>query len=196
MKWGLHFQWEVHDVADVEKELFKPQGKPPHHVWTVKCKATFINVDNPEERVVQWACANGSDICDKGISGASSLAFRNWFDKNFTPKHLVVDEFGGNDTEVSETTEQTEAPKIPTYIPPEKKVELTKDVVKETQTESTDSDDVKKVIDNIMKVRELLGDMNWGANTLAKLIGDEINSVALMEIDLKVSNKLESLGGN
>lgn len=196
MKWGLHFQWEVNDVADVEKELFKPQGKPPHHVWTVECKATFTNVDNPEERVVQWACANGSDICDKGVSGASSLAFRNWFDKNFTPSYLVVDEFGGNDMEVSETTEQTEAPKIPTYIPAEKKAELTKEVVKETQVESSESDDVKNVIDNIMKVRELSGNDTWGAATLTKLMSGEIDSVALMEIDLKVSNKLESLGGN
>ena len=32
--------------------------------------------------------AGGSDIADKAVSGASTLAFRNWIDKNFTPKYL------------------------------------------------------------------------------------------------------------
>lgn len=195
IKYRVHFNWEVTNVSDCYRELFKPQGKPPHHVWAVGCKATFINLDNTEERVVEDTIANGSDICDKGISGGSSLAFRNWFDKNFTPKHLVVDEFGGLNEEVSEVSEQTEAPKIPTYIPPEKKEELTKEVVNEVQKEDKDSDDVKKVIDNIMKVRELSGKEDWGATTLSRLISGDIDSVSLMEIELKVNNKLESLVG-
>lgn len=195
IKYRLYFSWEVTNVSDCYRELFKPQGKPPHHVWAVGCRATFINLDNTEERVVEDTIANGSDICDKGISGGSSLAFRNWFDKNFTPKHLVVDEFGGLNEEVSEVSEQTEAPKIPTYIPPEKKEELTKEVVNEVQKEDKDSDDVKKVIDNIMKVRELSGKEDWGANTLSMLISGDIDSVSLMEIELKVNNKLESLRG-
>lgn len=195
IKYRVHFNWEVTNVSDCYRELFKPQGKPPHHVWAVGCKATFINLDNTEERVVEDTIANGSDICDKGISGGSSLAFRNWFDKNFTPKHLVVDEFGGLNEEVSEVSEQTEAPKIPTYIPPEKKKELTKEVVNEVQKEDKDSDDVKKVIDNIMKVRELSGKEDWGSATLSRLISGDIDSVSLMEIELKVNNKLESLRG-
>lgn len=195
IKYRLYFSWEVTNVSDCYRELFKPQGKPPHHVWAVGCRATFINLDNTEERVVEDTIANGSDICDKGISGGSSLAFRNWFDKNFTPKHLVVDEFGGLNEEVSEVSEQTEAPKIPTYIPPEKKEELTKEVVNEVQKEDKDSDDVKKVIDNIMKVRELSGKEDWGSATLSRLISGDIDSVSLMEIELKVNNKLESLAG-
>ena len=195
IKYRVHFNWEVTNVSDCYRELFKPQGKPPHHVWAVGCKATFVNLDNTEERVVEDTIANGSDICDKGVSGGSSLAFRNWFDKNFTPKHLVVDEFGGLNEEVSEVSEQTEAPKIPTYIPPEKKEELTKEVVNEVQKEDKDSDDVKKVIDNIMKVRELSGKEDWGATTLSMLISGDIDSVSLMEIELKVNNKLESLRG-
>lgn len=195
IKYRLHFNWEVTNVSDCYRELFKPQGKPPHHVWAVDCRATFINLDNTEERVIMDTIANGSDISDKAISGGSSLAFRNWFDKNFTPKHLVVDEFGGLNEEVSEVSEQTEAPKIPTYIPPEKKEELTKEVVNEVQKEDKDSDDVKKVIDNIMKVRELSGKEDWGSNTLSRLISGDIDSVSLMEIELKVNNKLESLVG-
>lgn len=195
IKYRLYFSWEVTNVSDCYRELFKPQGKPPHHVWAVDCRATFINLDNTEERVVEDTIANGSDICDKGISGGSSLAFRNWFDKNFTPKHLVVDEFGGLNEEISEVSEQTEAPKIPTYIPPEKKEELTKEVVNEVQKEDKDSDDVKKVIDNIMKVRELSGKEDWGSATLSRLISGDIDSVSLMEIELKVNNKLESLVG-
>ena len=65
----------------------------------------------------------------------------------------------------------------------------------EVQKEDKDSDDVKKVIDNIMKVRELSGKEDWGSTTLSMLISGDIDSVSLMEIELKVNNKLESLRG-
>lgn len=204
LKYNLLFMWEVLEVQSIEKDMFKPTGKMPQHVTTVKCRATFYDVDgytlneNGNDRTPELyydVFASGSDSCDKGTSAASSMAFRNWFDKNFAPKYLTIDEFGGETTEISETVEKTEEPKIPTYIPQEKKEELTKEVVKETETEDKESDDVKKVIDNIMKVRELLGNENWGAPTLERLIKGEVTSVDLMEIELKVNNKLESLEG-
>lgn len=195
IRYRLLFSWEVTEVKGCERDLFKPQGKPPHHVWTVDCRAMFTNIDNPDEQVYYYTSANGSDICDKGVSGASSLAFRNWFDKNFTPNYLVVDEFGGTDNEVSEQTEQTVAPKIPTYIPPEKKAELTQTVVAEKQVEDNSSADVQNVITKIMKVRELTGNADWGAKTLQDLMSGVITSEDLMEIELKIDNKLDTLGG-
>lgn len=195
IKYNLLFIWEISRVQGCERDLFKPQGKPPHHVWTVDCRATFININEPNEQVNYYTSANGSDICDKGVSGASSLAFRNWFDKNFTPKYLVVDEFGGTENEVSEQTEQTVAPKIPTYIPPEKKAELTQTVVTEKQIEDNSGADVQNVITKIMKVRELIGNADWGAKTLQDLMNGVITSEDLMEIELKIDNKLDTLGG-
>ena len=191
VKHGLLFMWDVMDTSEIEKELFKPQGRTPQHVVTVECDATFVDVETGD-KVEYRTCASGSDICDKAVSGASTMAFRNWFDKNFAPKHLSDDMFGGEE-EVSETTEQTAEPKIPTYIPPEKKAELTKEVVAEKQVVDSDSDDIQNVINKIMQVRELSGKADWGASTLQSLIGGEITSENLMEIELKVDNKLDSL---
>lgn len=191
-KYGLLFQWEVVNFISLEKELFKPSTGMPQHVATVECKATFTDVETGET-LHYWAIASGSDTCDKSISGASALAFRNWFDKNFAPKHLVVDEFTGLNTEVSESKEQT-APKVPTYIPPAKKEEITNKVVETVQHETSDEDDIKEVVDNIMKVRELSGNAEWGAKTLESLMSGEVSTADILEISLKVSNKLDSLG--
>lgn len=191
-KYGLLFQWEVVNFISLEKELFKPATGMPQHVATVECKATFTDVETGE-MLNYWAIASGSDTCDKSISGASALAFRNWFDKNFAPKHLVVDEFTGLNEEVSESKEQT-APKVPTYIPPAKKEEITNKVVETVQHETSDEDDIKEVVDNIMKVRELSNNPEWGAKTLESLMSGEVSSADILEISLKVSNKLDSLG--
>lgn len=193
-KYGLLFQWEVMTFCGMEKELFKPSTGMPQHVATVECKATFTDVETGET-LNYWAIASGSDTCDKSISGASALAFRNWFDKNFAPKHLVVDEFTGLNTEVSESKEQT-APKVPTYIPPAKKEEITTKVVETVQHEKGDDEDIKEIIGNIMKVRDLSGNPEWGAKTLESLMSGEVSSADILEISLKVSNKLESLEAN
>lgn len=191
-KYGLLFQWEVVNFLGLEKELFKPATGMPQHVATVECKATFTDVETGEY-IQYWAIASGSDTCDKSISGASALAFRNWFDKNFAPKHLVVDEFTGLNTEVSESKEQT-APKVPTYIPPAKKEEITNKVVETVQHETSDEDDIKEIVTKIMKVRELISNPTWGANTLESLMSGDLSTADILEIGLKVDNKLESLG--
>ena len=192
VKHGLLFNWEVEYVDAIEKEMFKPATGMPQHVATVKCKATFIDVEDGNY-IEYKTYASGSDTCDKAVSGASALAFRNWFDKNFTPKHLVVDEFTGLNSEVSESKEQT-APKVPTYIPPAKKEEITNKVVETTQHEKGDDDDIKEIVTKIMKVRELMANPTWGATTLENLMSGEVSTADILEIGLKVDNKLESLG--
>ena len=201
MKHNLLFMWEVVHVYECERDLFKPQGKPPQHVWTVDCMATFIDADDVDAEgrhasVKYEVSANGSDICDKGVSGASSLAFRNWFDKNFTPSHIVVDDFTGTSTEVNETSEQTSAPKVPTYIPQEKKEEIKQEVVSTPQHEESDEEDIKRIITKIMKVRELSGDENWGAVTINNMMSQTVDTANLLAIELKVDNKIDALGGD
>lgn len=205
-KYHLLFKWDVCDLDYFEKDVFKPTGKIPSNVAVVSCRATFMDLDKLTEStgpinfemgctntmysVSYKAMAGGSDIADKSVSGASTLAFRNWFDKNFTPKYMnsIDEEIAGTNNE------QTVEPKIPTYIPPEKKAELTKEVVSEKQIVS--DEEIQNVISKIMKVRELSGNDEWGANTLQSLINGDVSSEDLMELELKIDNKLDSLGGN
>lgn len=190
-KYNLLFQWSVIEFYGIEKDVFKPVGKMPSHVATVRCLGKFINLDNPTESFDYYTIASGSDIADKSTSGASTLAFRNWFDKNFTPKYM--NEY---DEEISGEEEKTEEPKIPTYLPTERKEEIKKEVVNTIQQEDSDKDSIKEIIDNIMKVRELLGNDTWGATTLERLMSGNVSSADVLEIELKVNNKLDSLGGN
>jgi len=185
------FRWETNDLVDFREDLFKPIGKMPSSVATVRCRAIFTNCDKPEEQVVYECLASGSDICDKAVSGASTLAFRNFIDKNFTPSYM-----NNVEEEIADTNEEekTETPKVPVFIPAEKKEEIKKEVVAEVQKEEGDNDDVKQLIDKIMKVRELLGRNDWGVNTLRSLQNGEITSADILEIELKVNSKLESLG--
>lgn len=203
IKYNLLFTWEVIDVEEIQRAMFQPVNKMPQHVTTVKCKATFYDLDrcefetegwNSTPHIEYWSIASGSDTCDKGASAASSMAFRNWFDKNFTPSYLTIDEFN-SESAISDTSEQTAEPKVPTYIPPERKEELTKEVVAEVQQTESDKDDVKEVIDDIMKVRELSENPEWGASTLQQLMSGELSSADILEISLKVSNKLDALKG-
>ena len=192
--------WEVVEIESIERDMFKPVNKMPQHVTTVRCRASFIDADtysvsDGEKRydeVYYNVVASGSDTCDKGASAASSMAFRNWFEKNFTPSHLTIEEFS-SENEISDKPEQTAEPKVPTYIPPEKKEELTKEVTAEVQQTESDKDDVKEIIDKIMKVRELTVNAEWGASTLQQLISGELSSADILEISLKVDNKLDSL---
>ena len=190
-KYNVYFQWDVVEVGE-PKDLFKPTGKLPQYVWDGTWRATFINIDNTNESVVITTKASGSDICDKGISSSSTMAFRNFFDKNFTPRYLNQ----GGEEIIPTEEEKTEEPKIPTYIPTERKEEIKKEVVNTIQQEDSDKDTIKEIIDNIMKVRELLGNDAWGATTLERLMSGNVSSADVLEIELKVNNKLDSLGGS
>lgn len=189
IKHNVYFQWDVL-TSELHESLFKPTSKPPQHVYDVKCEATFINLDNPSDLLVIDTMASGSDICDKAISGASTMAFRNFFDKNFTPKYLNQ----GGEEIISGEEEKTEAPKIPAYIPPQKKEEIKEEVVS-TKQNSTD-EDIKRVIDTIMKIRDISNNPEYGKSTLNTIMTTEITAADLLSIELKLNNKLDELGGN
>lgn len=205
-KYRLLFKWEVMDLEEFEKEVFKPTGKMPSNVAIVGCKATFMDLDAIQQKgitgeesfgyldtiyaVSYKSMAGGSDIADKSVSGASTLAFRNWFDKNFTPKYMNTIE-----EEITESSEEkTEAPKIPTYIPPQKKEEIKEEVVSTKQ--NSDDEDIKRVIDKIMKIRDIGPKKDYGSSTLDAIMRGETNASDLLAIELKLDNKLDELGGN
>lgn len=187
---GLDFSYDVVDVISFEKDLVKPSGKLPIHVATVKIKATLTDIDTGVSKEY-YTIAQGSDTIDKAISGASTLAFRQWFTKNFSPKDANDEDNTPNETPKSEE------PKVPVYIPESKKEEIKEKVVQQVQVEKNDDEDIKEIVNNIMKVKELSGDNTYGDSILTMLTsGVEIPSATILEIDLKVKNKLEKVINN
>jgi hypothetical protein len=188
IKVGLDFSFEITDVISFEKELVKPSGRLPIHVATVETLATLTDLDTGacKEYVT---LAQGSDTIDKAISGAGTLAFRQWFYKNFTPKNMDEEELDKKEEPV-----KSEAPKVPVYVPETKKEEIKKEVVAQVQQESTDDDDIKEICENIMKIRKALGDDEYGAKTLEKVMSGKLSDADIMEIDLKIKNKMEKVG--
>lgn len=190
---GLDFAYDVVEVISFDKELVKPSGKLPIHVATVKTRAVLTDITTGHSKEYN-TIAQGSDTIDKAISGASTLAFRQWFTKNFSPKNA------NDENEIVDETPKSEPPKTPVYVPETKKEEIKKDVVKQVQQEDSDDEDIKEICENIMKIRSFGTDekgkdlSNYGASTLEKLMSGTLSSADILEIDLKVKNKLEKVG--
>lgn len=185
---GLDFSFETTNLIQFDKSCTVPSGKLAIHVATVETLATLTDIDTGEYKEY-FTVAQGSDTIDKAVSSASSMAFRQWFYKNFTPKDMPDD-----DNNETIGLEKSETPKVPVYIPEQKKEEIKKEVVKQEQHEESDDEDIKAICENIMKVREKINDNTWGAATLDTIMSGKCTSVDLMEIDLKVKNKMEKVG--
>lgn len=182
---GLDFTFNVTDIIAFDKELVKPSGSSPKHVATVETKAILTDIDTGKEKVYTMI-AQGSDTIDKAVTSASSIAFRNWFYKNFTPKEM-------KEEELDDTPEEQSKPKVPVYIPESKKEEIKKEVVQQLQHEDSDDEDIKAICENIMKIRDLIGDETYGTSTLNKLMSGTLSSADILEIDLKVKQKLKKV---
>ena len=174
-------------MISFEKGLFKPQGKPEQHVWTVKCLATFVDIENGDKREY-IEIGSGSNICDKGVSGASTLAFRNWFDKNFWRNN-------NDDENVVNEEVKTEAPKVPTYVPPQKKEAIKEEVVNTPQQQDSDKVKAEEIAEKIMEIRELSGNANYGASVINAITSEDYTSADCLEWSLKIQDKLDSLKG-
>ena len=182
---GLDFSFETTRLIQFDKELTKPANKLPIHVATVETIATLTDVDTGiNKRYI--TIAQGSDTIDKAVASASSMAFRNWFYKNFTPKNM-------NEEELDEKPVEESKPKVPVYVPEKKKEEIKQEVVKQVQQESSDDEDIKAICENIMKIREYPGCEKYGDKTLPKLMSGNLSSADILEIDLKVKQKLKKV---
>ena len=194
LKVGLDFSFETVNVLSFEKDLVKPSGKLPIHVATVETLATLTDLDTGASKEYV-TISQGSDTIDKAISGANTLAFRHWFYKNFTPKGVTED-----DLDKVDDTPKSTPPKVPVYIPETKKEEIKKEVVAQVQQESTDDEDIKEICDNIMKIRAVGVDengkdlSNYGAKKLEQIMSGTLSDADVMEIDLKIKNKMEKVG--
>lgn len=191
---GLDFKFETVNLLNFEKGCTVPSNGLPIHVATVQARATLIDIDTGV-RQEYFVIGQGSDTIDKAVSGAETMAFRQWFSKNFTPKNADDEELV-----VNEEPKSAE-PKVPVYIPENKKEEIKKEVVEQKQQESSDDEDIKAICENIMKIRAIGGvdekgkDLSvYGESTMQKLLSGKLSSADILEIDLKVKQKLEKVG--
>ena len=182
---GLDFTFNVTNVIAFDKELVKPSGSSPKHVATVETKVILTDIDTGKEKVYTMI-AQGSDTIDKAVTSASSIAFRNWFYKNFTPKEM-------KEEELDDTPEEQSKPKVPIYIPENKKEEIKKEVVQQKQQEEIDDEDIKAICENIMKVRDLTGNTTWGEKAITALMSGVLEDADVLQIDLEVKNELKKV---
>lgn len=184
---GLNFKFETVNLLSFEKDCTKPSNGLPIHVATIQARATLKDIDTGHKEEY-FVIGQGSDTIDKAVSGAETMAFRQWFSKNFTPKNSDDEDLNINEEPKSEP------PKTPVYIPETKKEEIKKEVVEQKQQEDSDDEDIKAICENIMKVRELTDNAEYGKSTMEKLLSGNLSSADILEIDLKVKNKLEKVG--
>lgn len=191
---GLDFKFETLNLISFDKDCTKPSNGLPIHVATIQARATLKDIDTGAKEEY-YIIGQGSDTIDKAVSGAETMAFRHWFTKNFTPKNA-----DDEDLVVNEEPKSVE-PKVPVYIPENKKEEIKKEVVEQKQQESSDDEDIKAICENIMKIRAIGGvdekgkDLSvYGESTMQKLLSGKLSSADILEIDLKVKQKLEKVG--
>lgn len=184
---GLGFKFETVNLINFERDCTKPSNGLPIHVATIQARATLKDIDTgcKEE---YYVIGQGSDTIDKAVSGAETMAFRQWFSKNFTPTNADDEDLNINEEPKSEP------PKVSAYIPETKKEEIKKEVVEQKQQEDSDDEDIKAICENIMKIRELTQNEEYGKLTMEKLLSGSLSSADILEIDLKVKNKLEKVG--
>ena len=183
---GLDFSYDVDQVISFDKELVKPSGKLPIHVATVRTKASLTDIDTGINKDY-FTIAQGSDTIDKAISGASTLAFRQWFTKNFSPKDA-----NDEDSKIDETP-KSEEPKVPVYVPETKKEEIKQEVVQQVQQEESDDEDLKEITETIMKIREVTGNNEYGIKAMDKILKGNVSDTEIEKMRQKVMNKLEEV---
>lgn len=192
---GLDFKFEVVDLDRFDLEAFKPNGKAPQHVATVKCIITLTDIESGYE-TSYVEMAQGSDTIDKALSSASSMALRNWISKNFTPhtingKEIDYGENAGKFDVVGDVSKtEKSVVKSTTFVPTEKKVELVEKVTKEEQpTPVVDTE----IGDLIAELRIKKGDDTIGEKILNDLAEGKYTDLQIMKIKLKLQNELAVL---
>lgn len=185
LKLGLDFSFEPVEQIRYEREIMKPSVGAPRHLSEIRCFITLTDIDTGCSKTYN-AIGSGSDAQDKATSGAETLAFRNWFKFNFTPKEKFEwdDEVSSN----NEITESTQ-PKVPTFVPPQVKEEIKKEVVATEQHESSDEEDVEKIAQMIMEIREKTNNPEYAKAQVTALQSGELTSADIDALRVAIENK-------
>lgn len=198
----LDFAFEVVELERLDLDAFKPMTGAPQHISTIKCMITFTDIDTGLDKTYQMI-SQGSDSIDKSVNGASSYAFRNWFNKNFTPCIINGEKItfgeGSNDFSVDamEIEEPKSVVKTPTFVPAEKKEEIVKEITTNnsaevTTTQNNDSD-VDTLTNLIYEYRELSGNEEAGASKLESIINKNYTDMDLLKWTLDFKNAVNDL---
>ena len=185
---GLDFSFETVEELRFERDVFKPSVGANRHLSVIKCIACFTDITTGI-RKSYTIIGSGSDSIDKSVGSAETMAFRNWFKFNFTPKEEFDWEEEPSTPEVSESV----APKIPAYIPPQAKQEIKQQVVATEQHESSDQEDIDSIVDTIMQIRELTNNPNYGKEQLDSLYKGECDTPTINSLKLAVESRLASI---
>lgn len=192
---GLDFSFETENLTSFDLGAFKPANGAPQNIATVDCLFTLTDIDTGLSKSYN-VIAQGSDSIDKAVNGATTYAFRNWFNKNFSPciwngeKQTFGNE--NNTPIVSEEVVKSE-PKTKTYVSPEKKEEIKEEVVA-TQQKSDNKEDIEKLTKLIYDYREKSGNDQAGANKLDKIINGDYTDADILSWTLSFENALDKLG--
>jgi hypothetical protein len=179
---------------------FKPATGSPQNIATVECLFTLTDIDTGLYKEYR-TYAQGSDTLDKAVNGATTYAFRNWFNKNFSPciwngvKQTFGDEGANVSLDVAQDVVKTEAaPRV--FVTPNKKEEIKKEIVS-TPQKTENNPDVVLLTSLIYEYRELIGDDSAGANKLAAIANGEYDDVKLTAWITSFQNAIDSKkGGN
>lgn len=185
---GLDFSFETVEELRFERDVFKPSVGANRHLSVIKCIACFTDITTGI-RKEYTIIGSGSDSIDKSVGSAETMAFRNWFKFNFTPKEEFDWEEEPSTPEVSESV----APKIPAYIPPQAKQEIKQQVVATEQHESDDQEDIDSIVDTIMQIRELTNNPEYGKEQLDSLYKGECDTPTINSLKLAVESRLASI---
>lgn len=185
---GLDFSFETVEELRFERDVFKPSAGANRHLSVIKCIACLTDITTGI-RKSYTIIGSGSDSIDKSVGSAETMAFRNWFKFNFTPKEEFDWEEEPSAPEVSESV----VPKIPAYIPPQAKQEIKQQVVATEQHESSDQEDIDSIVDTIMEIRELTNNPEYAKAQLEALQKGEVDSATILSMRLSVENRLSNI---
>lgn len=191
LKVGLDFKFQMLELIRFDLDAFKPQTGAPQHIATVSCMITLTDIDSGA-CTQYYEIAQGSDTVDKAVNSASSMALRNWLNKNFTPHKIngeIID-YGKNenfDIDGDIRDNKVTPVKTPTYVPKETKEQLVEKMTSEEPVKEHKNEEVENLV---TQLREKLNDVTIGQNILDKLNNDGYTDLELMQIKLKLQNKL------
>lgn len=192
---GLDFSFETEDLVAFDIAAFKPANGAPQNIATVNCIFTLTDIDTGYAKTYT-VMAQGSDSIDKAVNGATTYAFRNWFNKNFSPCIWNGEKqtFGNEDNTPVVTEEVVKSePKTKVYVAPEQK-EVIKEEVVSTPQKSDDKEDIEKLIKLIYDYREKSGKEDAGANKLEKITNNDYTDADILSWTLSFENAIEKLG--
>lgn len=199
---GLDFSFETMRMVSFDLGAFKPATGAPQNIATVECKITLTDIDTGLSKEY-YEVAQGSDSIDKAVSGAETLAFRIWVNKNFSPCIFNGErqKFGENgdgarlmsidDAEKVNNSEQSK-PKTPIYVAPEKKATIINNIVAEPQKTENNAD-IEKLTTLIYEYRELSQNPTAGANKLEAVMNNNYTDLDIMNWVMNFENAIDKI---